>query len=433
MKSSDILKDAISNTARSKVRTSLTVIAIFIGASTLTLTNSIGAGISSYIDNQIGALGNDSIISVNKPVEENQTEGPVKYQKSPAGSGESNIQRSAAQMGVTIDFLNDSDLEHLRDIDNVINVEPTLITRPDYIQGDNGEQYTFSTNPVASLTDPDLKIGAGFSSDSDSKEVILPASYVQPLGYDNDESIIGESVTIGITDTMGGEHTVEANVVGVQNKSLFGDTVSLNQKVNEELSEAQKTGMPTTDNLYISATLTLKSDIDEEGIEEVRATLTDKGYEGSTIADQLGTVQAVINGLIGVLNAFAIITLIAASFGIMNTLLMSVKERTREIGLMKAMGMSNRKVFGLFSTEAVFIGFLGSALGAGAAIVIGSIASQILSTTLLADLEGLTISLFTVPDVLTIILVVMGIAFLSGTVPAARAAKQNPIDALRYE
>ena len=88
------------------------------------------------------------------------------------------------------------------------------------------------------------------------------------------------------------------------------------------------------------------------------------------------------------------IALLAASFGIVNTLLMSVQERTREIGLMKAMGMGSGKVFGLFSLEAVFIGFLGSAIGAGIGILAGSAISRRSPGTLLADLPGLTLIAF---------------------------------------
>jgi putative ABC transport system permease protein len=134
-----------------------------------------------------------------------------------------------------------------------------------------------------------------------------------------------------------------------------------------------------------------------------------------------------------VLNAFAIIALLAAGFGIINTLLMSVQERTREIGLMKAMGMGGGRIYTLFSMEAVFIGFLGSVIGVGAAIGVGAVANGLLDGTVLADLEGLQVLRFDFVPVATIILLVMGIAFLAGTLPAYRASRQNAIDALRYE
>jgi putative ABC transport system permease protein len=95
--------------------------------------------------------------------------------------------------------------------------------------------------------------------------------------------------------------------------------------------------------------------------------------------------------------------------------------------------MSNGKIFSLFSLEAVVIGFLGAALGALAAIGVGTAISGALATTVLADLPGLTLLLFTPGGVLTVIVVIMAIAFLSGVLPARRAARQDPIDSLRYE
>jgi len=151
------------------------------------------------------------------------------------------------------------------------------------------------------------------------------------------------------------------------------------------------------------------------------------------VSDQLGTFTAVIDGIVLVLNAFAVIALLAASFGIVNTLLMSVQERTREIGLMKAMGMGSGRVFTLFSLEAVFIGLLGSAIGAVVAIVVGTAVSAQLASTLLSDLPGLQLIAFDPVSIVLTTLAVMAIAFLAGTLPAARAARADPVESLRYE
>lgn len=157
------------------------------------------------------------------------------------------------------------------------------------------------------------------------------------------------------------------------------------------------------------------------------------GYTSTTVADQLGTFKSVIDAIVLVLNTFAIIALLAAGFGIVNTLLMSVQERTREIGLMKAMGMGSGKIFGLFSFEAVFIGFLGSAIGVGIGMIAGTLVGNALGSSLFADLSGLTLIAFDPASVAAIILIVMAIAPLAGTLPAARAARADPIESLRYE
>ena len=133
-----------------------------------------------------------------------------------------------------------------------------------------------------------------------------------------------------------------------------------------------------------------------------------------------------------VLNGFAVIALVAAGIGIINTLFMAVQERTREVGLMKAMGLSSGRVFSLFSIEAVVIGLVGSALGVLGAVGAGQLVNGV-AGDLLADLPGLTLIAFDPVSIATVVLSVMAIAFLAGTLPALRAARQDPISSLRYE
>ena len=140
-----------------------------------------------------------------------------------------------------------------------------------------------------------------------------------------------------------------------------------------------------------------------------------------------------MGAIIAVLNFFAIIALVAASFGIVNTLLMAVQERTKEIGLMKAMGLGGGKIFLLFSIEAILLGFWGSLLGSLAGIGVGMIANSYASSTFLKDLPGFSLTSFSVLSVAAIMLIIMAIAFIAGTLPARRASRKNPIDALRYE
>ncbi len=100
---------------------------------------------------------------------------------------------------------------------------------------------------------------------------------------------------------------------------------------------------------------------------------------------------------------------------------------------MKAMGLGGGRIFALFSFEAVFIGLLGSAIGAASAITVGLVANNVLAGNLLADLPGLQLTAFSPASIGIIVAIVMGIAFLAGTIPALRAARQDPIESLRYE
>mgnify|MGYP002719660966 FL=1 len=116
-----------------------------------------------------------------------------------------------------------------------------------------------------------------------------------------------------------------------------------------------------------------------------------------------------------------------------NTLLMSVQERTREIGLMKSLGMSSGKVFTLFSMEAVMIGLMGSVVGVGLGLAVGFGANALLVNGALKDVAGLTLFALNPLAILGTIGLILLIAFLAGTLPALRAARKDPISALRYE
>ncbi len=240
-------------------------------------------------------------------------------------------------------------------------------------------------------------------------------------------------MTLGITDILGEQHLVDATVVGVARTSLLSTGAGANTALVAELVDVQSAGIDTGDPRYAIAVARFDDTLSADAVAALKADLVDAGFGVQTLDDQLGVITTVIDGIIGVLNAFAIVALLAAAFGIVNTLLMSVQERTREIGLMKAMGMRSGTVFALFSLEAAFIGILGSAIGSGVAILLGSALSGALAAGPLSALPGLTILIFEPASILGIILLITVIAFISGTLPARRAARKNPIDSLRYE
>ena len=428
MKATDIVATAIGNSFRSRLRTSLTVIAIFIGAFTLTITNGLGAGINNYIDSQVASIGAPDVMNVTKPVEVvEQEEGPRPYEE----AGATQVDAQTGPPGSSVLALTDDDLSTLRGIDGVESVEPLVAVRPDYIETSAGK-FELSVSQLSAGIRIELAAGDAFSDDGN--QIILPTTYVDTLGFDSNEDAVGQPVTIGVTNALREQTTIQATVVGIQEPTLFGATPSLNDALTTALYDAQNVGIPAdATSTYASATLTFGADATEPQIARLKTDLTEAGYAGTTVADQIGTFQTVIDGIILVLNAFAVIALLAAGFGIINTLLMSVQERTREIGLMKAMGMSGGRIFALFSTEAVFIGFLGSALGAGIAMLVGGVISRVLAGGLLKDLAGLQILTFTPGAIATVLALVMGIAFVAAVLPASRAARQSPIDSLRYE
>lgn len=431
MRAADIVATAVGNSFRSRLRTTLTVIAIVIGAFTLTLTNGLGTGINNYIDSQVLSIGAPDVMNVTKPVVATaRTEGPKPYVK----NGPTEVASGVGPPGSTVQAMTDDDLGALRAVGGVVSVVPIVSVRPDYIEYGSRGKFQLIVSPLSAGVRIELASGRLFDAGTSAPQIILPTTYIDTLGFTSNADAVDKTVTIASTNALGEQTTLEATVVGVQEPTLFGAAPSLNEALTSALYDAQNVGIPTdATSRYSSATVSFDPNATADDIAALKSGLVDAGYVGTTVADQIGTFQAVIDGIILVLNAFAVIALLAAGFGIINTLLMSVQERTREIGLMKAMGMSGGRIFALFSAEAVFIGFLGSAIGAGAAILVGAVISRVLSGGLLKDLAGLQILTFTPAAILSVLLLVMGIAFLAAVLPASRAARQSPIDSLRYE
>jgi putative ABC transport system permease protein len=434
MRTVDLVGSAVSNTFRSKTRTILTILAIFVGAFTLTLTSGLGTGINAYIDDTVTAIGASDVMTVTK-TPEGQTgiaaDGPVEYNPDAVASGQ------PGAPGSTVVALTPADLDTLAGIDGVLDVKATRSISPDFIQFDGGTKYVVGVGSLIAGQSIPLVTGSDPDNGAAALQLVLPVSFVEPLGLGDDDSAIGRTVSIAITDAERTQHLIDATVVGIAEEGLAsptGASIVPNTALTDALFAAQNVGIPADQvQRYAQASVWFDPAATDAEISALKDRLADAGYTGRTVADQLGMFKTVIDGIVLVLNAFAIIALLAASFGIVNTLFMSVQERTREIGLMKAMGMGNGRVFSLFSIEAAFIGFLGSAIGVVIAMLAGSALSSALSGSLLADLPGLTLIAFDPLSILVIILVVMAIAFLAGTLPAARAARADPVDSLRYE
>jgi putative ABC transport system permease protein len=410
------------------LRTFLTIIAIFIGSLTLTLTNGIGAGVSSYIDKQLGNVGAENVLVVQQRQDANiASDEPTKYETDqPASSKVGNF---------SVPVLTEKDLEKIRSTKGVVSAEPQLWATPEYITVKNGEKYKADLSMFIEGINVDLAAGSIVASDSDKYQIILPLTYVDPLGFSNNSDAIGKQVTFGIKNPAGMFEQVEATVTGVQQKALLGDSAILaSRSLVEAIRNVQMQGLPeSAKDQHIAAIARFDANADQATVDAIKERLRDQGYRAMTIEDQIGIVKDIIGAITTVLNVFAGIALLAASFGIINTLLMAVQERTKEIGLMKAMGMSGAKIFLLFSTEAVLLGFWGSALGVVAGIGIGQVANKIAAESILKDLPGFDLLAFPISSIVSIILIIMAVAFIAGTLPARRAAKQNPIDALRYE
>jgi len=427
MRTPDLLRTAASNTFRAKLRTTLTALALLVGAFTLTLTTAVGAGVSDYVTKQVASIGADDVLIVSKTTAAGD-DGPAPYDPdtSTASNGTPN------PLAGTSEALTASDVADLEGVDGILSVEPISPVAIDWVRAGSSEQYEFTIAPTSSIAQADLAAGEQLEAATDEHQLVLPDEYLDALGFVDAEDAVGSTVTLGLTDVLGQNQTVEATIVGVSNTSLLSSGAGANSALMSDLAQTQGAGVDAPER-YLVVVARIDASASAADIEAIKLAVADAGMSAQTIADQLGLIQTVITGITGVLNAFAIVALLAAAFGIVNTLLMSVQERTREIGLMKAMGMASGRVFALFSLEAAFIGLLGSAVGALLAVGAGSLISAALAAGPLSGLAGLQILLFEPLSLVGVIVLIVGIAFLAGTLPARRAARKAPIDALRYE
>jgi len=430
MKLIDILKTASGNILQSKLRTFLTVIAIFIGAFTLTLTNGIGAGISSYINQQVNSIGAKNVLFITVKAQSTTTttsDAPDKYDPNQATKNTFGGQSQAV--------LTQHDLDVIKAQANIIDVRPQQNVSATYITASGAGKYQVSVGEYLDGTNLPLNAGSLPNNTSTQAQIVLPYNYPSVFGFSSDASAIGRTVTIAATSATGIISTVDATVVGVEEKTLIeGGSANVNTALFNALFTIQSEGLPAASlDKYPIAIAHFTSTLTDAQITTLKNNLSNLGYTAQTIQDEIGIIQKIISGIVIVFDIFAIITLIAASFGVINTLLMAVQERTKEIGLMKAMGMNGNRIFLLFSAEAILLGFWGSFIGVVGAVLVGKLANHIATTHFLQDFQGLNLLSFPLHTLVTIIVIIMIIAFLAGTLPARRAARLNPIDALRYE
>jgi putative ABC transport system permease protein len=170
--------------------------------------------------------------------------------------------------------------------------------------------------------------------------------------------------------------------------------------------------------------------VGDEAIAALKKLHTDRAqYEEQdikTLNDGISKVFAVLTGVIGIV---AGISLVVGGVGIMNIMLVSVTERTREIGIRKAIGAARSDILLQFLTEAMLLCAIGGLIG----LLIGVLLAELVIHTLIVQLTGTVVSFSWLPIVAVALGFSLGVGLVFGTYPAIRASYLNPIDCLRYE
>ncbi len=435
MKLFDIIRDANANLLRNKVRSFLTILAIFIGSFAIITNTAIQTGVNQFIDDQISSYGGEGYLMISGAAVADAISGDL--------GPSTDLREYGEDDALAIKPINQDTIEKVKQIDGIIaeNVHPARNISISYITSDKTDkkyQLDAQSKPDGNIN---VVAEAGQNPDNsvtDENQIMLMPDYVEALGFASAEDAVGQTVTLGVVDEYSPDKDVkefEAKVVGVIAPGVVSlgynfTNITLEEKIYEENSkyypEAEKNAVYS---------LTASYDYKNYNIEDIKAQLEELDLSAMTIDDLIGTIQSFFNIMSSVLNIFGAIALAAAAIGIINTLFMSVQERTREIGLNKALGMSSARIFANFSAEAIMLGFWGSVVG----IIISMIAGNALNNyfhgegQMLAAFPTFTLVQYPIENLISITVIIMLIAFLAGTIPARQASRKNPIDALRYE
>ncbi|MBT4359228.1 MAG: FtsX-like permease family protein [Candidatus Pacebacteria bacterium] len=172
----------------------------------------------------------------------------------------------------------------------------------------------------------------------------------------------------------------------------------------------------------------------QKGLPEVRQKIEAMGYVTQSVADTVSQINSLFSTARSVFALLGMVALAVAALGMFNTLTVSLLERTREVGLMKAMGMRSEEVKELFLTESMVMGFYGGILGIVLGVVAGKFLSLILTIFALSRGAGV-INISHVPFYFIVLIAVLslGVGIATGIYPARRATKISALNALRYE
>ena len=397
MKLNDIAFISANSLSERKFRFALNLIGILIGCAAVTGLISLTQGMNAEISGELGALGGNTITII------------------PGRMGPG--QHMGQQIVPTLDWRDVALLEELSDIDLVA---PTV--------SGGGALYSLKGDPylvsVTGVTDVYFQINEGTEIE-EGRALLRSDNAVAVIGYGianpdpDSEALVDVGDRIKLTSEVSGEDKVlTVRVIGILEEtggSMGGDSEFLIPlKTCEQFFE--------TDGEYDTIQVRVE---DSDLVEGVAYNIEDEieGVTAITASSAMEMISSITGTIEAVLGGVAAISLLVAGVGIINTMTVSVMERTKEIGTMKAIGAKSTDILFMFMTEAALTGVIGGLLGAGFGFILG-------------DFVGNIVGIKSAPTI-SLALMVVGFAVatsvLSGLYPSWNASKLNPVEALRHE
>jgi putative ABC transport system permease protein len=402
---SETLRSALTGIAANKLRSGLTILGMTIGVAAVIVLVAVGNGSKKAIQARIDALGSNVLLVQ-----------PQGGRFGPGGAGGSDVSFTTQDADALADSF---DAPDVKSVSPVVNATGTTL-----VSGSVSYQpSTFvGTNPAYVQTRSyDLESGAMFSNSDVSKHrrvMVIGPTVAANLFSGQDP--VGQTVRVNGTAFQVVGETAPKGSNGVQDQDdvAFAPLTAVQDTL---------TGYGSLSSITVQATSARTLDAAQAEITAILVArkhvtdLTDPGFQVINQGSVREASDAATDVFTTLLGAVAAISLLVGGIGVMNIMLVSVTERTREIGVRKAIGARRADILGQFLTEAVVISMLGGLTG----VLVGIVGSQF-------RIAGVTpaIALYS-------IFLAFGASLLAGlffgTYPAGRAARMRPIDALRFE
>jgi putative ABC transport system permease protein len=415
MRYRDIFKTAFKNLKHAKLRAFLTILGIVIGVAAVIILMSIGESAQNYLLNQVKGVGSNLIFVM------------------PGGTASSKFGTPASSLGITVKTLKEQDVIALKKEPSILFISPVVngIGTISYLNQNIHITYQGVNEDYFKIRNFNAEEGRVFQKsdiENFNRVILLGNNLAKDLFLGSNP--IGEVVRL---------NNIPFQVIGVLESKGVG-VGGVNQDdlaiLPIKVAQTQLLGIDYYNALYIEANENYNIEFVQSRVKDVlRQThniseLKSDDFTVRTQEDILSLLGNITSVMTVFLSAIASISLIVGGIGIMNIMLVSVIERTREIGLRKAVGAKTSDILKQFLVEASFLTFLGGIFG----IILG-VGISYLSSFIIVNLIKISGWKFVMP--FQAIVLGAGVSILIGIIfgfyPARQAAKKSPIEALRYE